>query len=98
MTSAKLRQAATIENVDYRTARGLDRSLVQNLGTCQWIRDANHLHRRPNRHRQVLTCLCARQQGLPRRLFRPLQAGSPPVRRSRAGAWRRPSGAPDRSP
>lgn len=43
LTSAKLRQAATIENVDYRTARGLDRSLFQNLGTCQWIRDANHL-------------------------------------------------------
>lgn len=43
LTSAKLRQAATIENVDYRTARGLDRSLFQNLGTCQWIRDANQL-------------------------------------------------------
>lgn len=27
LTSAKLRQAATIENVDYRNARGLDRSL-----------------------------------------------------------------------
>lgn len=43
LTSAKLRQAAAIENVDYRTARGLDRSLFQNLATCQWIRDANHL-------------------------------------------------------
>jgi DNA replication protein DnaC len=43
LTSAKLRQAAAIEKVDYRTARGLDRSLFQNLGTCQWIRDANHL-------------------------------------------------------
>ncbi|MGY4592778.1 DNA replication protein DnaC [Bradyrhizobium sp. GM22.5] len=43
LTSAKLRQAATIENVDYRTARGLDRSLFQNLVTCQWIRDSNHL-------------------------------------------------------
>lgn len=44
LTSAKLlRQVAAIENVDYRTARGLDRSLFQNLGTCQWIRDSNHL-------------------------------------------------------
>lgn len=43
LTSAKLRQVATIENVDYRTARGLDRSLFQNLGTCQWIRDSNHM-------------------------------------------------------
>src|SRR5262249_56241582 len=43
LTSAKLRQAATIENVDYRTARGLDRSLFQTLASCQWIRDHNHL-------------------------------------------------------
>jgi DNA replication protein DnaC len=43
LTNAKLRQAATIENVDYRTARGLDRSLFQNLATGQWIRDCNHL-------------------------------------------------------
>jgi hypothetical protein len=34
LTSAKLRQAVTIENVDYRTARGLDRSLFQNLVSC----------------------------------------------------------------
>ena len=43
LTNAKLRQAAAIENVDYRTARGLDRSLFQNLATSQWIRDCNHL-------------------------------------------------------
>lgn len=43
LTSAKLRQAAVIENVGYRTARGLDRSLFQSLATCQWIREANHL-------------------------------------------------------
>jgi DNA replication protein DnaC len=40
---AKLRQAAVVENVDYRTARGLDRSLFQTLTTCQWIRDHHHL-------------------------------------------------------
>lgn len=43
LSNAKLRQAASIENVDYRTARGLDRSLFQNLATSQWIRDCNHL-------------------------------------------------------
>ena len=43
LTNAKLRQAATIENVDYRSARGLDRSLFQNLATGQWIHDCNHL-------------------------------------------------------
>lgn len=43
LSNAKLRQAASIENVDYRTARGLDRSLFQNLAAGQWIRDCNHL-------------------------------------------------------
>ena len=43
LTNARLRQAATLENVDYRTARGLDRSLFQTLATSQWIRDSNHL-------------------------------------------------------
>ena len=43
LSAAKLRQAASIENVDYRTARGLDRSLFQTLASSQWIRDCNHL-------------------------------------------------------
>jgi DNA replication protein DnaC len=43
LTVAKLRQAATIENIDYRTARGLDRSLFQALTTNQWVREHNHL-------------------------------------------------------
>ncbi|WP_271611758.1 ATP-binding protein [Bradyrhizobium sp. CCBAU 21362] len=43
LSSARVRQAATIENVDYRTARGLDRSLFQSLATCQWIYEHNHL-------------------------------------------------------
>jgi DNA replication protein DnaC len=43
LTNAKLRQAATIENVDYRSARGFGRSLFQSLATGQWIRDCNHL-------------------------------------------------------
>jgi len=40
---AKLRQAAVVENVDYRASRGLDRALFQALITCQWIRDHQHL-------------------------------------------------------
>jgi DNA replication protein DnaC len=43
LTAARLRQAATIENVDYRASRGLDRSLFQTLATNQWVRDCNHL-------------------------------------------------------
>jgi DNA replication protein DnaC len=43
LTAAKLRQAATVENVDYRTPRGLDRALFQSLATSQWVREHNHL-------------------------------------------------------
>ncbi|MBF0305913.1 MAG: ATP-binding protein [Alphaproteobacteria bacterium] len=40
---AKLRQSAAVEDVDYRAARGLDRSLFLKLATCQWLRDHRHL-------------------------------------------------------
>jgi DNA replication protein DnaC len=43
LAAAKLRQAATVEDVDYRTARGLDRALFQALTTSQWVREHNHL-------------------------------------------------------
>jgi DNA replication protein DnaC len=39
LSAAKLRQTATIENIDYRTSRGLDRALT----TSQWVREHNHL-------------------------------------------------------
>jgi DNA replication protein DnaC len=40
---AKLRQAASVENVDYRSPRGLDRALFQTLATGQWVREHQHL-------------------------------------------------------
>jgi DNA replication protein DnaC len=40
---AKLRQAASVENVDYRSPRGLDRALFQKLATSQWVRDHQHV-------------------------------------------------------
>jgi len=38
LKKAKLKQNACIEDIDYRHARGLDKSLIQQLATCQWIR------------------------------------------------------------
>ncbi|MFZ4072447.1 MAG: ATP-binding protein, partial [Caulobacterales bacterium] len=38
MRHARLRQQATPEDVDYRSARGLDRALFQSLLSCAWIR------------------------------------------------------------
>lgn len=40
---AKLRHEAAVEDIDYRTGRGLDRTLFVRLATCQWIRDHRNL-------------------------------------------------------
>ncbi len=36
---ARLRQQACMEDIDYRHPRGLDKSLMTSLYTCQWIKD-----------------------------------------------------------
>ena len=36
---ARLKHQATIENIDYRHPRGLDKALMQSLATCQWVSD-----------------------------------------------------------
>jgi len=43
LRQARLRQNAVIEDTDFRTPRGLDRSLFQKLGGCEWIRRSQHL-------------------------------------------------------
>ena len=40
--TAKLRHAATVEDVDFRTPRGLDRTLFLRLASCDWIRERRH--------------------------------------------------------
>ena len=37
LRKAKLRHDASIEDLDWRAARGLDRSLVMQLAGCRWI-------------------------------------------------------------
>jgi DNA replication protein DnaC len=41
--TARLRHAASVEDVDYRAQRGLDRTLFLKLAACQWIRDHRNL-------------------------------------------------------
>jgi DNA replication protein DnaC len=36
---ARLRQQAVLEDVDFRHPRGLDRSLMLSLASCQWVRE-----------------------------------------------------------
>jgi hypothetical protein len=37
LSAAKLRQEATVEDIDFRTPRGLDRSTVLNLAQAGWL-------------------------------------------------------------
>jgi DNA replication protein DnaC len=39
LRSAKLRQQACIEDIDYQQPRGLDRSLIKSLAAGQWLKD-----------------------------------------------------------
>ena len=43
LRDARLRQAAVVEDVDFRAPRGLDRALFQKLASCEWVRDHHHL-------------------------------------------------------
>src|SRR5277367_1342988 len=40
--TAKLRHLASVEDIDYRAARGLDRTLFLKLADCDWIREHRH--------------------------------------------------------
>jgi len=40
---AKLRQQACIEDIDYRHPRNLDRSVIQRLSTCRWIKNHDNV-------------------------------------------------------
>jgi DNA replication protein DnaC len=41
--AARLRQSASVEDVDYRAARGLDRGLFLKLAGCDWVRARHNL-------------------------------------------------------
>ena len=43
LREARLRQAAVVEDVDYRAHRGLDRALFQKLAASDWLREHHHL-------------------------------------------------------
>lgn len=43
LRQARLRHSACLEDIDYRTPRGLDKSLILNLAGGQWLRDGLNL-------------------------------------------------------
>lgn len=42
LKSARLRQDACIEDIDFRYPRGLDRSLLLSMASCQWIKSRDN--------------------------------------------------------
>jgi DNA replication protein DnaC len=38
LESARLKLSASLEDIDYRTPRGLDKPVMLSLGSCEWIR------------------------------------------------------------
>ena len=43
LRQAKLRLSAALEDIDYRHPRGLDKSLMVSLASCQWVRDRRNI-------------------------------------------------------
>jgi DNA replication protein DnaC len=43
LRDARLRYPASIEDLDYNSARGLDRQVVLGLASCEWIRERHQL-------------------------------------------------------
>lgn len=39
LKQARLRQQATVEDIDYRHRRGLEKSVMLSLATCRWVRE-----------------------------------------------------------
>jgi len=43
LRNAKLRVAACIEDIDYKTPRGMDKSVIVSLASCHWVRQAQNV-------------------------------------------------------
>jgi DNA replication protein DnaC len=43
LAKSRLRETACIEDIDYKHPRGLDRSVVQRLATCQWVKNRENV-------------------------------------------------------
>ncbi len=43
LTKAKLKQDASMENIDYGAKRTLDKSQLLDLGSCRWLKEHNNL-------------------------------------------------------
>ena len=90
MKNAKLRVNACVEDIDYRTARGLDKSVIRcvdaRISLGRHARE--HFRSRANWRRKKLRRLCSGTEGVPRWLLGTLHSCPNAIPRSRNGARR----------
>jgi len=43
LRNAKLRHQASIEDIDYKHPRNLDKKMMKSLATCSWLKDKHNL-------------------------------------------------------
>ena len=87
LENAKLKISASMEDVDYRTPRGLDKSVLVKPRDLRVDTEApERHHRRTDRHGQDLPCLRPRPQGLQGRNERLLHADAEALLHARHGA------------
>jgi IstB-like ATP binding protein len=91
LRAARLRYSqASVEDVNYRAQRQLDKALFQQLATCRWIADKrNLLIGGKCGLGKTWLALCPCPESLPRGIQRVLRAHAPPLRTAGARAWRR---------
>jgi DNA replication protein DnaC len=97
--AARLRQQASIEDVDYRAARGLDRALFQTLSEGEWIdaHDNLALVGPAGVGKSWLACAIG-HKACRKQSLRPLSSLAEALRRLRARPRRRATFAPPQSP
>jgi DNA replication protein DnaC len=88
LRKANLRQKASLEDLDYKHPRGLDKSLMLSLASGSWL--AEHRHVCVTGATGVgKTFIACALGSLPARLQRPLLPHQPPAARASAGQGRR---------
>ena len=43
LSQSKLREQACMEDIDYKHPRGLDRSVMQRLASCEWVKEHENI-------------------------------------------------------
>ena len=89
LKNAKLRMNACVEEIDYRTVRGLDKSVIRSLTQeSTWVGTHENIFVLGNWRRKKLRSLCSCTEGVPRWLLGTVHPCTNAIPGSRNGARR----------